>query len=101
MHQDSDSNSSCKTSRDLFVRATKSIPGGVNSPARAFRAVGGNPIFIQSGKGPYLYDVDGNKYIAFIGAWGPLILGHRFPAVIEALEVMLTQGTSLGTPTEL
>tara|TARA_B100001123_G_scaffold448368_2_gene609189 strand:- start:68932 stop:70266 length:1335 start_codon:yes stop_codon:yes gene_type:complete len=101
MHQDSDSNSSCKTSRDLFVRATKSIPGGVNSPARAFRAVGGNPIFIQSGKGPYLYDVDGNKYIDFIGAWGPLILGHRYPAVIEALEVMLTQGTSFGTPTEL
>jgi glutamate-1-semialdehyde 2,1-aminomutase len=100
MHHNPDSNSSCKTSRDLFARAKKSIPGGVNSPARAFRSVGGDPIFIQSGEEAHLYDVDGNKYIDFIGSWGPLILGHRHPVVIEALKVVLTQGTSFGAPTE-
>ena len=87
-------------SRALFARAERSIPGGVNSPARAFRAVGGDPVFIASGEGAYLYDVDGNSYLDFVGSWGPLLLGHRYPAVIEALEVVLAEGTSFGAPTE-
>ena len=87
-------------SRDLFARAEKSIPGGVNSPARAFRSVGGDPIFIERGEGAYLHDVDGNAYVDLVGSWGPLLLGHRYPAVIEALENVLGEGTSFGAPTE-
>ncbi len=87
-------------SRALFARAEKCIPGGVNSPARAFRSVGGDPVFIERGEGAYLYDVDGNAYVDFVGSWGPLLLGHRYPSVIEALEVVLTEGTSFGAPTE-
>ena len=89
-----------KESRALFKRAENRIPGGVNSPARAFGSVGGEPVFIERGEGAYLYDVDGNSYIDFVGSWGPLLLGHRYPAVIEALEVVLTEGTSFGAPTE-
>ena len=87
-------------SRALFARAEKSIPGGVNSPARAFRSVGGDPIFIERGEGAFLYDVDGNAYVDFVGSWGPLLLGHRYPDVIEALEAVLKDGTSFGAPTE-
>jgi glutamate-1-semialdehyde 2,1-aminomutase len=87
-------------SRTLFDRAQQSIPGGVNSPARAFKSVGGDPVFIARGEGAYLYDVDGNRYIDFVGSWGPLILGHRYPGVIEALEGALRTGTSFGAPTE-
>ena len=76
------------------------IPGGVNSPARAFRAVGGDPVFIERGSGPYLYDADGNSYIDYIGSWGPLILGHRHPEVTKALHNVIETGTSFGAPTE-
>ncbi len=84
-----------------FQRALKSIPGGVNSPARAFGAVGGEPLFIQRGDGAYFFDLDGNKLIDFIGSWGPHILGHRHPAVMAAIENALLRGTSFGAPTEL
>lgn len=82
-----------------FARALKCIPGGVNSPARAFGAVGGTPPFIQRGEGPYLFDVDGNQYIDYIGSWGPHILGHRHPALISAIQEALETGTSFGAPT--
>src|SRR5690606_32748567 len=81
-------------------RAQKSIPGGVNSPVRAFRSVGGTPRFIERGEGCYVVDVDGNRYIDYVGSWGPLILGHRPPEVIEALRDVLEVGTSCGAPTE-
>lgn len=84
----------------LFERARKSIPGGVNSPVRAFRGVGGTPPFIARGEGSRIYDIDGNEYIDYVGSWGPLLLGHRHPAVIEALTEVLEIGTSFGAPTE-
>ena len=87
-------------SRTLFQQAQVHIPGGVNSPARAFRAVGGDPVFIDRGEGPRLYDSDGNTYLDYVGSWGPLILGHRHPRVIEALSQVLEIGTSFGAPTE-
>jgi glutamate-1-semialdehyde 2,1-aminomutase len=87
-------------SRAQFERARRSIPGGVNSPARAFGAVGGEPPFIDRGEGPYLYDVDGNRYIDYVGSWGPLILGHAHPEVVAAVEQALRKGTSFGAPTE-
>ncbi len=83
-----------------FERARSCIPGGVNSPARAFDAVGGIPPFIESGNGPYLCDIDGNRYVDYVGSWGPLILGHAHPAVISAIENALSRGTSFGAPTE-
>lgn len=83
----------------LFARAKESIPGGVNSPVRAFRGVGGTPLFIARGDGAYLYDVDGNEYLDYIGSWGPHILGHRPPNVIQALTAVLDLGTSFGAPT--
>ena len=83
----------------LFSRAQESIPGGVNSPVRAFRGVGGTPLFIARGDGAFLYDVDGNEYIDYIGSWGPHILGHRPPSVIQALSSVLELGTSFGAPT--
>jgi glutamate-1-semialdehyde 2,1-aminomutase len=76
------------------------MPGGVNSPARAFGAVGGTPIFIERAEGAYLYDIDGNRTIDYIGSWGPMILGHRHPAVVEALRKAIERGTSYGAPTE-
>jgi glutamate-1-semialdehyde 2,1-aminomutase len=88
-------------SKMLFSRAQKLIPGGVNSPVRACRAVGTQPRFIQRADGCHVYDVDGNEFIDYIGSWGPMILGHRHPAVIEALEAALGQGTSYGAPTEM
>ena len=84
----------------LFARAQQSIPGGVNSPARAFGAVGREPIFVTRGDGGRLWDVDGNAYIDFVGSWGPLLLGHRHPAVMAALRAVLEGGTSFGAPTE-
>src|SRR5438045_7218893 len=81
--------------------ACKVIPGGVNSPARAFGAVGGQPLFIARGEGPYLYDLDGNQYLDYVGSWGPLILGHGPPRVLRALEETLRRGVSYGAPTEL
>ena len=87
-------------SQKLFERAQASIPGGVNSPARAFRSVGGTPVFIERGEGARLYDVDGNSYLDYVGSWGPLLLGHRHPRVIEALREVLAVGTSFGAPTE-
>jgi len=85
---------------EAFARAKNLMPGGVNSPARAFGAVGGEPIFIGRAEGAYLYDVDGNRYIDYIGSWGPMILGHRHPQVIEAVAEALARGTSFGAPTE-
>ena len=87
-------------SEGLFNRAQKVIPGGVNSPVRAFRAVGGKPVFIQRGNGARIWDVDGKEYIDFVGSWGPLIFGHRPPEVMEALNRVLAIGTSFGAPTE-
>jgi len=89
-----------KKSESLFACAQKLIPGGVNSPVRAFRGVGGTPLFIERGEGSRIYDVDGNEYIDYVGSWGPLILGHRFPPVIDALRQVLEIGTSFGAPTE-
>jgi glutamate-1-semialdehyde 2,1-aminomutase len=88
-------------SHRLFKRACKLIPGGVNSPVRAFRAVGGNPIFIDRAKGSKIYDVDGNVYIDYILSWGPLILGHAHPKVVNAIKKALENGTSYGAPTTL
>lgn len=82
-----------------FERAKKSIPGGVNSPARAFGGVGGYPSLIERGDGQYLFDIDGNRLLDFVGSWGPHILGHRHPAVIAAIESALQKGTSFGAPT--
>ena len=87
-------------SEELFRRAQAVIPGGVNSPVRAFRGVGGNPIFITRGEGSHIFDADGNEYIDYVGSWGPLLLGHRHPEVIRALEEALKIGTSFGAPTE-
>src|SRR5689334_16867893 len=86
-------------SEQLFERARKVIPGGVNSPVRAFRGVGGVPRFIRRGDGPLLIDEDGNSYIDYVGSWGPLLLGHRHPEVIEALREVMEGGTSFGAPT--
>src|SRR6266704_1069486 len=88
-------------SREAFQRACRVIPGGVNSPARAFGAVGGQPPFIARGEGPYLVDIDGNRYLDYIGSWGPLILGHAHPRVVAAVEETIRRGFSFGAPTEL
>ena len=85
----------------LFKFAQRVIPGGVNSPVRAFQAVGGTPVFVQEAKGPYLFDEDGNRYIDYISSWGPMILGHAFEPVIEAIKERVDRGTSYGMPTEL
>lgn len=87
-------------SQELFARAARLIPGGVNSPVRAFGSVGGDPPFIQSGSGSRIVDVDGNEYLDFIGSWGPMILGHAHPEVLGALREALARGTSFGAPTE-
>ncbi len=88
-------------SRQLFRKASSLIPGGVNSPVRAFKAVGGNPLFIKKAKGCRIYDVDGNAYIDYVLSWGPMILGHAFPQVVKALKKAAQQGTSYGAPTPL
>ena len=86
---------------ELFRQASDLLPGGVNSPVRAFRAVGGQPLFIERGQGPYLYDVDGNRYIDYVLSWGPLILGHAHPQVVEAVKLAAEKGTSYGAPSPL
>jgi glutamate-1-semialdehyde 2,1-aminomutase len=86
---------------NLFSRAQNSIPGGVNSPVRAFKSVGGTPIFLQKAKGAYLYDADGNRYLDYINSWGPMILGHAFEPVVEAIQQKAVDSTSFGAPTEL
>jgi glutamate-1-semialdehyde 2,1-aminomutase len=88
-------------SSQLFIDAEKVIPGGVNSPVRAFKGVGGTPIFVKRAQGAYLYDEDGNKLIDYINSWGPMILGHAYPPVIEAITERAKSGTSFGMPTEL
>ncbi len=88
-------------SSQLFVEAEKVIPGGVNSPVRAFKAVGGTPIFAKSAIGAYLYDEDGNRFIDYINSWGPMILGHAFPPVVDAIIEKAKLGTSFGMPTAL
>jgi len=88
-------------SSTLFKEAQQVIPGGVNSPVRAFKSVGGTPIFVEKAKGAYLYDVDGNSYLDYISSWGPMILGHAFAPVIEAVKKRADRGTSFGIPTEL
>src|SRR3954463_14721125 len=89
-----------RTSESLFQRAQRVIPGGVNSPVRAYRSVGGNPPFISRGQGSRIYDADGNEYLDYVGSWGPLLLGHRHPDILSALERSLETGTSFGAPTE-
>jgi glutamate-1-semialdehyde 2,1-aminomutase len=86
---------------ELFEKAQNLLPGGVDSPVRAFRAVGGQPLFIECGEGPYLYDVDGNRYIDYVLSWGPLILGHAHPEVVTGLKQALMRGTSYGAPSPL
>lgn len=88
-------------SEKLFDRAKKVIPGGVNSPVRAFKAVGGNPLFIKKAKGAYIWDLDGNKFIDYVGSWGPMILGHAHPRIVRAIQQAAKRGTSFGAPTEL
>lgn len=88
-------------SAQLFERAQKTIPGGVNSPVRAFKSVGGTPVFIKAAKGAYLYDVDDNKYIDYIASWGPMILGHAYEPVVAAIQEYAAYSTSYGAPTEL
>jgi glutamate-1-semialdehyde 2,1-aminomutase len=88
-------------SDELFAEAQRVIPGGVNSPVRAFRAVGGHPRFIERGEGAYLYDVDGQRYIDYVLSWGPLILGHAHPAVVRAITEQAARGTSYGAPTRM
>ena len=85
----------------LFREASAVIPGGVNSPVRAFRAVGGNPLFIARGEGAYLFDVDGNRYLDCVGSWGPLLLGHAHPRVVAAVAAQLPKGMTFGAPTAL
>ena len=92
---------SIEKSQALFERAQKSIPGGVNSPVRAFKSVGGTPVFIKSAKGAYLYDADGNKYIDYVASWGPMILGHAYEPVVKAIQEKALGSTSFGAPTEL
>ncbi len=88
-------------SRELFSQAQTLLPGGVDSPVRAFKSVGGQPLFIERGKGPYLFDVDGNRFIDYVLSWGPLILGHAHPNVVDALAETLRKGTSYGAPSPL
>jgi len=90
-----------KISRKAFSEAQRFLPGGVNSPVRAFRAVGGEPIFVKKGEGAWIEDVDGNRFVDYVCSWGPLILGHAHPAVISSIEERLSLGTSFGIPTEL
>lgn len=88
-------------SHDLFAAAQRHIPGGVNSPVRAFRGVGGDPVFFESAAGPYAFDADGKRYVDYVGSWGPMILGHAHPEVLAAVRERLDKGLSFGAPTEL
>src|ERR1700690_2624934 len=88
-------------SEALFAEALKFIPGGVNSPVRAFRAVGGQPFFVNKAKGAHVFDVDGNELVDYVGTWGPAILGHAHPKIIQAVQAAAEQGTSFGIPNPL
>ena len=88
------------TNEQLMERARRVIPGGVNSPVRAFRAVGGTPRFVKRAQGAYFWDAQGDRYIDYIGSWGPMILGHGHPAVLEAVQRAVQDGFSFGAPTE-
>lgn len=90
-----------QTNHDLFLKAQQHIPGGVNSPVRAFNGVGGDPIFFREGKGAWVTDVEGNKYIDYIGSWGPMILGHSHPDVVNTVQEAVTHGLGFGAPTEI
>jgi len=90
-----------KISHNLFGKAQGVIPGGVNSPVRACKSVGADPVFIERADGSMVYDADGNRYIDYVGSWGPMILGHRHPQVIESIQSVLSRGTSFGAPTDL
>lgn len=90
-----------RKSADLFEEAQRYLPGGVNSPVRAFQAVGGSPFFVERGEGSKIYDIDGNAFIDYVGSWGPLILGHAHPRIAQALKMAVERGTSYGAPTEL
>src|SRR5918995_6227126 len=87
-------------SKQLYERAQRVLPGGVNSPVRAFKAVGGGPVFMRRGAGCWVEDADGNRYLDYLGSWGPLILGHAHPTVVEAVREAAADGTSFGAPTE-
>lgn len=89
------------TTNNRFTQALQHIPGGVNSPVRAFKGVGGDPVFIDHASGPYIFDPDGNRYIDYVGSWGPMILGHSHPQVIDAVSKAIGKGLSFGAPTEL
>ena len=89
------------TSKTLFTAAQRHIPGGVNSPVRAFKAVGGTPVFFERASGAYMFDADGNRYIDYVLSWGPMLLGHNHPQVMQAISEQLEKATSFGTPTEL
>ncbi len=86
-------------SAELFQQARKTIPGGVNSPVRAFNGVGGDPIFIERADGAYIYDADGKAYIDYVGSWGPMILGHNHPSIRDAVIAAAQNGLSFGAPT--
>lgn len=88
-----------KTSEILFERAKKVIPGGVNSPVRAFRSVGANPLFIEKASGSRIYDVDGHEYIDYVCSWGPMILGHNHPEILKSVSEAIQKGLSYGAPT--
>ena len=88
-------------SSELFTAAQKHIPGGVNSPVRAFKGVGGDPVFFKKAKGPYVYDEDDNQYIDYVGSWGPMIVGHAHPDVLKSVQETMQKGLSFGAPTEL
>jgi glutamate-1-semialdehyde 2,1-aminomutase len=94
-------NMNISKSVELYERAKRSIPGGVNSPVRAFKSVGGTPLFMKSAKGAYLFDEDGNSYIDYINSWGPMILGHAYEPVVKAIQEKALDSTSFGAPTEL
>ena len=86
-------------SKEWFKKAQEVLPGGVNSPVRAFKAVGGQPILMDKGEGPYIHDIDGNTYVDYVGSWGPLIVGHAHPKVVAALNAAVAKGSSFGTAT--
>ncbi len=86
-------------SPNLFEQARQHIPGGVNSPVRAFKGVGGVPVFVQRAEGPYLFDTDGKRYIDYVGSWGPMVLGHAHPEVLQAVHEAVDRGLSYGAPT--
>src|SRR5687768_3224338 len=89
-----------KKSRQLFERAQARIPGGVNSPVRAFRAVGGTPLFMERAAGAYLWDAEGRRYVDYVGSWGPMVAGHTHPAVVEAVQEAASRALSFGAPTQ-